>query len=206
MVGDVRPVPAHQVGGHVVGGPEAAGQGVAAGPGQPGHLVEGHEGRPQHHGVADVVDAPATGPPGELGVLARGQELVALAGELGELLDDDRTGRHVDAEGERLGGEHRLDQTGREAGFHGLLERRHQAGMVGGIAGLQPDQPARIVQHRQVLVGEGVHVLLGDGPDLAPLLGGGEALSFPHALGDGVVTGRPAEDEIDRREHVLLVQ
>ena len=54
-----------------------------------------------------VVDAAPPGPAGELRVLARRQELVALAGELGELLDDDRAGRHVDAEGQRLGGEHR---------------------------------------------------------------------------------------------------
>ena len=50
--------------------------------GQRGHLLEGHERRPQHDGVADLVDAPPPGPPGELRVLARREELVALAGEL----------------------------------------------------------------------------------------------------------------------------
>ncbi len=87
VVGHVRPVPAHQIGRHVVSGPEAAGQGVAAGAGQPRHLVERHEGRPQHHGVTDVVDAPAPGAARQLGVLTGGQELVTFARELGELLD-----------------------------------------------------------------------------------------------------------------------
>ena len=34
----------------------------------------------------------------------------SLAGELGELVDHDRAGRHVDAQRQRLGGEHDLDQ------------------------------------------------------------------------------------------------
>ena len=57
--------------------------------GQRGHLVERHERAPQHDGVAEVVDAAAPGPAGELGVLPRRQELVVVAGELGQLLDHD---------------------------------------------------------------------------------------------------------------------
>ncbi len=203
MSGRVAP---HQVGGHVVGRTEAAGEGVAAGAGQPGHLFEGHEGRPQHHRVADLVDAPPARPAGQLGVLTRREELVAFAGELGQLLDHHRAGRHVDAERQRLGGEHRLDQAGGEAGFHRLLEGGHQPGVVGGVAGLQSGQPAGVVEHGQVVVGQGVHVLLGDGPDLAALLHGGQPLALANALGHGVVAGRPAEDEVDGREHVVLLE
>ena len=43
VVGLVGPVPVHQVGGHVVGGPERGREGVAPGRRQPRHLVEGHE-------------------------------------------------------------------------------------------------------------------------------------------------------------------
>ena len=109
-------VAAHQVGRHVVGGAEAAGAARRCGPrparppGRRARTVD-HE----HHGVADLVDAPPAGPPGQLGVLARGQELVALAGELGQLLDDHRPGRHVDPERQRLGGEHHLDQARRRS-------------------------------------------------------------------------------------------
>ena len=61
-------------------------------------------------GVADGVDAPAPGTAGELRVLPGGEELVALAGELRQVLDHDGARRHVDAERERLGGEHHLDE------------------------------------------------------------------------------------------------
>ena len=77
------------------------------------------------------VDAAAAGPPGELGVLPRRQVGVALAVELGQLLQHDRAGRHVDAQRQRLGGEHRLDQAGDEQFLDGLLERRQHPGVVG---------------------------------------------------------------------------
>ena len=202
----VRWIPADQVGRHVVGRAEAAGERVRAGPGQARHLVERHERRPQHHGVADVVDAPAPGPPRQLGVLARGQELVAFPGELGQLLDHYRTGRHVYPERKSLGGEYRLHQARSEAALHRLLERRDHAGVVGGVAGFQPGEPPSVVEHPQVVVRQGLHVLLGDGPDLAPLVGGGEALAFAPALGHGVVACRPAENEIDRRQHAVVGQ
>ena len=176
-------------------------------PASPATWSKGTNGRPQHDGVADVVDAPPAGPPGELGVLARGEELVALAGELGQLLDHDRTSRHVDPEREGLGGEDDLDQTGREAGLHRLLERRDQAGVVGGDS-RPPGRSAsrRSPSTRRSSSRQGVDVRLGDGPDLAALLGGGEAPSLAHALGHGVVAGGPAEDEVDRRQHVLLAE
>jgi hypothetical protein len=57
--------------------------------------------------------SPAARPARQLGVLAGRQRLVALAVELREPLEDDRAGRHVDAEGERLGGEDDLHEAGR---------------------------------------------------------------------------------------------
>ena len=120
-------VGAHEVGGHVVRRPERRGERERSARRKPGDLVEGHERRPQHDRVADRVDASPPGATGELRVLARRQELVALARELRELLDDDGTRRHVDAEREGLGREDDLDEPFDEAGLDGLLERRHHA-------------------------------------------------------------------------------
>ena len=63
--------------------------------------------------LPSVVDPAATGAAGELGVLPRRQPLMVLAGELRQLLDHDRTRRHVDADGEGLGGEHHLHEARR---------------------------------------------------------------------------------------------
>src|SRR3712207_8055618 len=52
----------------------------------------------------------STGPARQLRVLPRRQWLVRFARELRQLLDHDRTRRHVDAERERPGGEHDLNQ------------------------------------------------------------------------------------------------
>ena len=150
----VRRVPPHEVGRHVVGGPERRAERVGAARREGGHLLEGHEGRPEHDGVADLVDAPPPGPSGELRVLAGGQELVALAAELGEPLDHHGSGRHVHAEGERLGGEHGLGEPLDEAGLHRLLERRDHPGVVGGDPHLEPGEEAVEPEHVEVGVGE----------------------------------------------------
>ena len=136
-----------------------------------GDLVEGDERRPQHDRVAVVVDAAPPGPPGELGVLARGEELVALAGELGQLLDHHGAGRHVDAEGEGLGGEHDLDESLDEAGLDRLLERRHHAGVVGGDARLEAGEPPVVAEEREVVVAEVGDVALDDLADADALVG-----------------------------------
>jgi hypothetical protein len=137
VVGLLGRVAVHQVGGHVVGGSERRGQSERPAGRERRHLIERDERRPQHDRVAHLVDAPPSGPPGELGVVAGGEELVTFTGELAQLLDDDRPGRHVDAEGQRLGGEHHADQALGEAGLDRLLERRDHPGMVGGDAQLE---------------------------------------------------------------------
>ena len=117
---------------------------------QGGDLAEGHERRPEHDGVAVGVDAPAPGPAGELGVLARGEELVALAGELGELLDHDRAGRHVDAERQRLGGEHDLAPgPATKHASTASLNGGTMPGVVGGDARLEAGEPAVVAEHRR---------------------------------------------------------
>ena len=96
----------HEVCGHVVGRAERRRERVRAPRREPGDLVEGDERIPQHDRVADLVDPAPPGAARELGVLARRQELVVLAGELRQLLDHDRAGGHVDAQRQGLGREH----------------------------------------------------------------------------------------------------
>ena len=62
---------------HVVGRPERRRERVRAAGRERRDLVEGHERAPAHDRVPDIVDAAPPGPPGELGVLAGGEELVA---------------------------------------------------------------------------------------------------------------------------------
>ena len=96
------------------------------------------------------VDAAPTGSPGELGVLPRGQVRVGLAVPLVQLLDDHGPGRHVDAERERLGREHRADQAGREQLLDHLLEGGQHAGVVRRYAAPEPVQPLTVAEHGQV--------------------------------------------------------
>ena len=60
-----------------------------------------------------------------------------LAGELRELLDDDRARRHVDAERQGLGREHDLHQARGERLLDRLLHRRDHARVVRGEARLE---------------------------------------------------------------------
>ena len=142
--------PADEVDGHVVAGPEGAAQRVGAGRGQAGDLLRVHPGLPDHHGVALDVDAPAPGPPGELGVLAGGQLGVRLAVELDQPLEHDGAGGHVDAQREGLGGEDGPHQPADEQLLDGLLERRQQPRVVGGDPPLERLAPLPVAQHAQV--------------------------------------------------------
>ena len=206
VVGDLGRVPAHQVGGHVVGGAERGSECVGPPRSQRCHLVEGHKRRPEDDGIADLVDAPPPGPARQLRVLAGRQELVALPRELGELLHDDGTGGHVDAQCQRLGGEHDFHQAQGEAGLDRLLERRHHPGVMGGHTGFQTRQPAPVTEHGQVGVREGLHLGVDDGADLCAIFLGCETHARVETLASGVVTTLAAEDEVDGREHAFAIQ
>ena len=143
-------VGAHQVGRHVVGRPERRAQVERAAERQLGHLVERDERAPQHDGRAELVDAAPAGATGELRVLAGRQGLVVVAGELRELLDHHAARRHVDADGERLGGEHDLHEPLDEAGLDDLLERRHHPGVVWRDAGLELGHELLVAEHLEV--------------------------------------------------------
>jgi hypothetical protein len=129
---------------------------------------------------------PAARPSRQLGVLAGRERLVALAVELREPLDHDRPRRHVDAEGERLGGEDHLHEAGREARLDRLLERRHHPGVVGGDARLMPASQVRWPStSRSPRRARGA--LLADGADAARSSCVGQAEARVQALAHGVV-------------------
>ena len=106
----VAPDLADQVDRHVVRRRERRAQRVGAGRREAGERPRVEPGVPQDDGVALDVDAAPARPAGQLGVLPRRDVGVRLAVPLDELLEHDRAGRHVDAERQRLGREHRLDQ------------------------------------------------------------------------------------------------
>jgi hypothetical protein len=85
---------------------------VAADGGDVDDLVETDEARVEDHAVADHVDAAPAGSAGELGVVTGLEEGVSLPVELGERVEHDRPGRHVDPERQRLGGEHDFEEPG----------------------------------------------------------------------------------------------
>ena len=198
--------PAGQVDGHVVGGPEARVQRVGTGAGQAGHRTGVHAGLPEHHRVALDVDAAAAGPPGELGVLPRGQVRVGLAVPLVQLLDDHGPGRHVDAEREGLGREDRADQAGREQFLDHLLEGGQHAGVVRRDAAPQPGQPLAVAEHGQVLRRDVRGAALGDLLDHLGLFRRGQPQPRDQALLDRRVAAGPAEDERDRGQQAVGVE
>ena len=169
-------------------------------------MVEGHERRPEHDGVSDLVYAAAAGAPGELGVLPWCEELVPLTGEFGELLDDHAAGRHVDAESQCLGGEHDLHEPGREARLDRLFERRDHPRVVGGDPRFQAGQPPAVAQHVEVVVTQGFDLPFDDRADLCPLLFGGQPYAGIQQLSGGVVARLTAEDEVDGGKHPLPLE
>jgi hypothetical protein len=117
------------------------------------------------------VDAAPSGAARELGVLTGRDVRVRLAVPLRQLLDDHRARRHVDAQGQRLGGEHHLAPAGREQLLDALLEGRQHAGVVGGHAAREALEEVVVAEDVQVLVGDVAALRLDEGDDLVALLG-----------------------------------
>ena len=132
------------------------------------------------------------------------KRLVVIAGELGQLLDDDGAGRHVDADGERLGGEDHLRQPLDEACLDGFLERRDHPGVMGGDAGLELGEELLVAEHLQVVVVETLEAGLDDGADACLFVARGQPHSGGEARAGGLVALVAAEDEDDRRQQLAL--
>ena len=127
---------------------------------------------------------------------------MSFTGELRQLLDDHGPCRHVDPQRQGLGGEHHRNQPLGKTGFHRFLERRHHSGVVGGHTGVQRRPPSIMAKSGEVSVTEASQVMVGNGVDASPMLRAGEAKPGVHTGPYGVVTPCPAENEVDRRQHV----
>ncbi len=160
----------------------------------------------QHHRGAALVDAAPARPPGELRVLPRREQLVALPLPLREALDRHRAGRHVDAKRQRLGGEHHPDQPLGEQLLDRLLEQRQHAGVVAGDA--PPQRLGQLLVAERVQVGrvERGDLEVDELADLGLLRRAGEPHPGGAALGQGLVAAGAGEDEVDRRQQPLALQ
>ena len=206
VVSALAGVRTHQVRGHVVGRTERRVEVERATAGQRGDLIERHERAPQHHRVPEVVHATPSGATGQLRVLPRRQERVMVAGELRQLLDHHRLGRHVDADRQRLGGEDHLHQTLHETGLDHFLERRNHAGVVGRDSGLELTEERAVAEHREIgwidRAQPGVDDLANP---IAFGATGQPGTGSHHRLG-GLVALVATEDEVDRRQHPVLFE
>ncbi len=174
MVRLVGRIASYEVHRHVVGWPKGRGEGERPSHHQRGNLLEGDVGRPEHQGAAVLVDATASGTAGQLGVLTRGEELVAFAGELRQLLDHHASGRHVDAQCQGLGRKDQLDEAGGKAGLHRFLERRDHACVMRADPRLHARHPPGPSEDVEVVVAQCADMLLADRPDAMSFLGIGQ--------------------------------
>jgi hypothetical protein len=108
--------------------------------------------RPLHDGMTFNIDSAPSGSPRELGVLPRCERNTGLAVELFELLENDGTRGHVDAECERFSGEHHFDEFALKEFFDNLFERGQKPGVVGGNTPLESFEPFPVTQDAEVLV------------------------------------------------------
>ena len=120
-----------------------------------GNPSERNKRRPADEGVPHVVDAAPPRPPGQLGELSRGEQLVCLSGELGQLLDHHRSGRKVHTECKGLGCVDDLQQAGCKQFLHQLLEEGQHARMVAGDSPPEAGLPLFHTQCLEVLNGDG---------------------------------------------------
>ena len=206
VVGAFAGVGPDQVGGHVVGGPERGVEMKRAARGERGDLVKGYERAPQHHRVAQLVDATAPSPTGELGVLARREKRMMVARELGQLLDHHALGGHVDAHRKRLGGEHHLHQALHEAGLDHLLEWWNHAGMMRGNSRFELRQELAVAKYRQICWGNATETGVDDLANPVAVVAGREADARGKHRTCRHVALVAAEDEVDRRQHLVAVE
>lgn len=121
-----------------------------------------------------------------------------LAVVLHELFEHDRPRGHVDAQRERLGREHDLDQPADEQLLDRLLERGQQPGVVRRDAPFQGLTPLPVPEHGQVGLRQVARLLVDDPANLLGLLRRVEPQSRTGRLRDRRVTTRTAEHEHDR--------
>ena len=152
------------------------------------------------------VDAAPAGTTGELGVFRGGELGVGVAVVFDEFLQDDRARRHVDPEGQGLGGEDRSDPALGEQLLDDLAEGRQHPGVVGREAPFDAVDEVPVAQDAQVLVGQGADPLL-DIPPVADAVRLADEPDPPRQqLPDSGIAPVAAEHERDRRQQPFAVE
>ncbi len=151
----------------------------------------------QHNSSAFAVDSSSSRPTGQLGVVARLDDLVFLAVELRQSFQDHRPRRHVDSQRQRLGGEYQLHEPGNEQVFDRLFEGWHHSRMMSCHAPLEPTQPGGITEGTQVLAGQMLRQYRGTPSNLVSLRRRGELNARRRYRLRCLIAPRSREDEID---------
>ena len=115
-----------------------------------------------HDDDTPVVETTPTGPTRHLDVLARRERPEFFAVKLADVVEDDRLGRHVEADRERLGRKEHLDQALLEENLDDLLENRQQAAVVDSDAAFEERQQALDLRQIPVVLRKGVDCILKD--------------------------------------------
>ena len=145
----------------------------------------------------DVDAAPAC-PPGELGVLPRGDVHHGLAVVLDQFLQHDGPGGHVDAERQGFGGEDQFAGPGGESLLHDRLESGQLPGVMGGDPRAEGAPEVLVAERVQVGDRQSADVPVGDLAEQGGLIAGGQVHPGGEQLLDGGVAPGAAEDEPDR--------
>ena len=157
--------------------------------------------------MPDHVDAAPPGPAHELRQLASGQGREVDAVEFGEGRDDDPAGRHVDAQRQRFGGEHDLDQPTLEQLLHHLLVVGEKAGVVLSQAATQQASVDHAAEKGLfVLVLQSLQALRRDAVDGLLLRRRREVELVVRAPLQRLAAAPPRKDEVDRGQHVESAQ
>jgi hypothetical protein len=126
---------------------------------------------------------------------------VGLAVELDEFLEHHRAGRHVDAQGQGLGGEADLQQPAGEQLLDDVPEGRQHAGVVRAVAVAQGPSPLPEPEDPEVLGRDPLDPPVDGREDLVAFGVGGQPHPVDEELTDRAVATGAGEDEVDRREH-----
>ncbi len=153
--------------------------------------------------MAECVHATAAGPAGHLLELVRDEHPSPPAVPLAHPADHDRASGHVDAQGERVGGEDHLHQPPREEHLDQLLEQRQQPGVVetDPFLGEGGDQ-ANLLEFA-ILGAQAAEQILDDGVDLLDLLQTNEIRTHHGQPLGKCLAVVAAKQKVDDREHVL---
>ena len=152
------------------------------------------------------VDAATPRAPRQLRVFAGRERDVGRAVPLGQRLDDDGARGHVDAQRQRLGRVHHLDQALGKQMLNGLLHEGQHARVVGGDATHQPVLPRVNPEHDRILGGDQRDDLVDVALDCGRLRARRERDAGEQHLAHGVLAPGARKDKRDRREQVGPIQ